>query len=712
MKLLKAKISNFRILRDVELDFSSDSKAPLTVIRAANETGKTTCLNALVWALYGSRALPGRGDFVLFPAGSKIPPEKGADISVEIDFEIEQVVNLGRGKLSNEKQTFRIRRSCREKLTDGTFKRDGEVVKLWRFSATGTTPIPEEEEIQNIIEQALPHTLKDVYFTDGDSAMSFIEAAATTGVKRQRVAKAIESLLGLEVLDKTTRHLKGIANDFSSKIDSKDYKSELERIQDAITSYEEDIQEWTQEKEDAEDYLKKAQSELKKQQGKLEQALQAGDLDAMNVQRREAEKRCVQAERRKEVELERLAQLCSSESLSNAYIGTEIRSAIELLEGLHEKRQLPKVNIPILEDLLSRSSCFCGSDLSGTDEDSVCRRERIAEEIDTSRESDLAQEALSALFYQIRSLQPKEDAKAWLKAYEEQSQALQEWDSALKRAEDDLNNVDEKLKQIDDQAIKRIRQQIGNLQNSVRAHGGKIDSRAAQIQEKSQRLEDARHEEKRIRNKVGVKDVNSKYWALASQARDVFSTVIEKLKRDEIKNVSDEMNRIFLSMIGYSSTHRSEFSSIQRAELTEEFDICVYGQNDHPLDPDKDLNGASRRAITLSFILALTNVSGADAPNIIDTPLGMTSGYVKQSMLHNIIKEGTQPILFLTHDEIKGIELFLDEYAGRVYTLTNPAHYPTMLANEPADKDVGVIRCDCSHRESCVNCARKDREVA
>lgn len=711
MKLLKAKISNFRILRDVDLHFSTDLNAPLTVIRAANETGKTTCLNALVWALYGSKALPGRGEFVLFPAGSDVSPSRGADISVEIDFEIEQVVNLGRGKLSHERQTFRIRRSCREKLTDGSFKRDGEVVKLWRFSATGTTPIA-EEEIQNIVEQALPETLKDVYFTDGDSAMSFIEAAATTGVKRQRVAKAIESLLGLEVLDKTTRHLKGIANDFSSKIDSKDYKVELERIQDAITGYEEDIQEWSQEKEDAEDYLKKAQSELKKQQAKLEEALKAGDLDALNHQKKDAEKRCAQAERRKVSELERLAQLCSSESLSTAYIGKEIRSAIELLENLHEKRQLPKVNIPILEHLLTRSSCFCGSDLAGPDEASTRRRGRIAEEIDASRESDMAQEALSALFYQIRSLQPKEEAKAWLQAYADQSQALQEWDSALKNAEDDLNTVNEKLKQIDDQAIKRIREQIENLQNSVRAHGGKIDSRAAQIQEKRERLEDARLEEKRIRNKIGVKDVNSKYWALASQSRDVFSTVIDKLKKDELKNVSDEMNRIFLSMIGYSADHRSEFSSIQRAELTEDFDICVYGRNDHRLDPDKDLNGASRRAITLSFILALTNVSGADAPNIIDTPLGMTSGYVKQSMLDNIIKEGTQPILFLTHDEIKGIEPFLDKHAGLVYTLTNPAHYPTMLAHEPADKEAGVIRCECSHRESCEICARKDREVA
>ena len=36
------------------------------------------------------------------------------------------------------------------------------------------------------------------------------------------------------------------------------------------------------------------------------------------------------------------------------------------------------------------------------------------------------------------------------------------------------------------------------------------------------------------------------------------------------------------------------------------------------LNPDRDLNGASRRALTIAFILALTDVSEVEAPNTID----------------------------------------------------------------------------------------------
>ena len=40
MKLLRAEFENFRLLRDLEMEFSSDPNRNLTVIRAANESGE------------------------------------------------------------------------------------------------------------------------------------------------------------------------------------------------------------------------------------------------------------------------------------------------------------------------------------------------------------------------------------------------------------------------------------------------------------------------------------------------------------------------------------------------------------------------------------------------------------------------------------------------------------------------------------------------
>lgn len=65
----------------------------------------------------------------------------------------------------------------------------------------------------------------------------------------------------------------------------------------------------------------------------------------------------------------------------------------------------------------------------------------------------------------------------------------------------------------------------------------------------------------------------------------------------------------------------STIGTDKRSEISPTFDIIVFGPNDRTLNPGRDLNGASRRALTLAFILALTRVSKVKAPNVIDTAL-------------------------------------------------------------------------------------------
>ena len=178
----------------------------------------------------------------------------------------------------------------------------------------------------------------------------------------------------------------------------------------------------------------------------------------------------------------------------------------------------------------------------------------------------------------------------------------------------------------------------------------------------------------------------------------------ERITTEELTKVSDLMNRIFLEMIGADP---EQGAIIQRTEISREFDIIVYGPNNRTLNPDRDLNGASRRALTLAFILALTKVSEVEAPNVIDTPLGMTSGFVKRSILRVAVRESTQLILFLTHDEISGCEEIIEDAAGVVFTLTNPAHHPKMLVNDPGVDERKVLRCECNHKQECELCERQ-----
>ena len=184
----------------------------------------------------------------------------------------------------------------------------------------------------------------------------------------------------------------------------------------------------------------------------------------------------------------------------------------------------------------------------------------------------------------------------------------------------------------------------------------------------------------------------------------VLKSALDRITDQELQKVSDLTNSIFLEMIGADP---DQGAIIRRAEISREFDIIVYGPNDRTLNPDRDLNGASRRALTLAFILALTKVSEVEAPNVIDTPLGMTSGYVKRSILRTAVRESSQLVLFLTHDEISGCEDIISDAAGVVFTLTNPAHYPKMLINDPGIAERKALRCECDHRSDCQLCQRR-----
>ena len=116
MKLLRAEFQNFRLIRDLSLEFSSDPDRNLTVIRAANESGKTTILHGLQWALYGDSALPGKGEgFRLHPIDWEVGDGKRVPITATVEFALTTHRRVG-GELRETRRRFRLVRSAFEEV--------------------------------------------------------------------------------------------------------------------------------------------------------------------------------------------------------------------------------------------------------------------------------------------------------------------------------------------------------------------------------------------------------------------------------------------------------------------------------------------------------------------------------------------------------------------------------------------------------------------
>ena len=265
--------------------------------------------------------------------------------------------------------------------------------------------------------------------------------------------------------------------------------------------------------------------------------------------------------------------------------------------------------------------------------------------------------------------------------------------------------IDAKIAGLPDVDIRQLRATRNRYRSQAKEQEAKLIRLTTRRE--AAKVEIERAEANRL--KLLSRDEKGKQFAaeldVARDLEQLLEKTLETMRTRELEQVSNRMNALFLDMIGADASAKA---IIRRAAITQEFRIVVSGPLDQPLDPSQDLNGASRRALTIAFVLALAQVSEVQAPNVIDTPLGMMSGYVKQAVLQLVSKHSAQLILMLTHSEISECEEILDRRVGRIYTLTNPAHYPKILVNNPSVDDARLLICACDHRNHCNVCERRE----
>ena len=705
MKLLRASFQNFRILRNLELDFSTDPDRNLTVIRAANETCKTTILNALQWALYGDAALPGKGDnFRLHPIDWQEDEGKRVPVTATVEFEVTSV-RRGPAGMRETKRRFRIVRSAFEEVDETNWRRRPSTVKLFALNETGAGPIDAPEAL---INDELPPELRDVFFTDGDRALSFIEADVAVSTKRERVQRAIRALLGLGVIENAIKHVHKARADVNKRAKESGVGGELTRTATRLEAIDEDIAKHESDLDDAREQFTNFDEKVKETDQKIDAALQKGDKDELRKKIEAARAGIKQFDNQLIAANKEHSNLFRSRALAKDLLAPVMTKAFDKLEKLRDQGKIPSTTIPVLEERLTSPECICGESLSPDDPGGQARRDKISKLIEDSRKADEIQEIITDLFFGAKPLAPAEGAK-WLDDYKKVVESRDGLQSLRNQAGQEMRALELQVAEMPDTDIQGLHEARRNYRlqrDRCLQKKTELDTQLSGLQRERKELSVQEHRLLREQEK------GARLLAELEVTQDVMEVLqgsFDRITSEELKKVSALMNDIFLEMIGADP---EQGAIIRRAEISTEFDIIVYGPNNRTLNPDRDLNGASRRALTLAFILALTKVSEVEAPNVIDTPLGMTSGYVKRSILRTAVRESAQLVLFLTHDEIAGTEEILDEAAGTIYTLTNPAHYPKMLVNDPGISELRVLRCECDHHSVCTLCERrKDPEA-
>ena len=695
MKLLRAHIENFRLLRDLTFEFAHEGAQNVTVFRAANESGKTTLLTALQWGLFGDSALPESGaSYRLSPIDIPAEGSVGVTVSVEIDYSIP--TRAGRV------QQYRIIRSAVETPgRAGGWERESTSVRLFNLTPTGASPL---ENAEAHIRPHLPNDLREVFFTDGDRALSFIEGSRTHQVKR--VEGAIQSLLGLDTVERAHEHVRQVSSQLNRRV-GKDLGSreELQQVTTRLAVIQARIPELEASRDDAKANMDRLEDLEQAAERRCNDALRQGNRDELARELSETKRKRASAERAAEQAARAHADLFRSDLLAKHLLASPFAKAQKLLDALHDQRKIPNQTIPVLEDRLGQACCICGESLDDASPDGRRRREHIECLIEESRTADANHEKLSALYYGSRDLLRPPTDRTWADEY---SDVFQLRLSANKHAQDYGEReaaLDAQISELPDVDIR----QLQATRNRYRKQHKEQHAKFIRVVDDLERAFKEQKEAESQRAKLLAQDnKGAKLGAELQVARDleeVLEKTLSAMRTRELEQVSGQMNALFLDMIGADVQAKA---IIRSAAITPDFRIVVTGPYDQPLDPSQDLNGASRRALTIAFILALARVSEVEAPNVVDTPLGMMSGYVKQAVLRLASRHSSQLVLMLTHSEINECEEILDDHVGRIYTLTNPAHYPKILVNDPATHDSGLLVCECDHHSHCEVCERRE----
>ena len=705
MRLIRAHVQNFKLLEDVQLEFSTKRDQPLTVIRAENGSGKTSLLYAFQWAFWGMSGLPSSARSLRLTS-SATPIGKATTVSVMIEFEVrDDRDDTGR---------YRLVRSVVETPSEGdTFERQPERIRLLQITSAGEE---EKSSPDSWIRAWMPERLREVFFTDGDSVQTFISGEVATRQRQDRVQNAIRDLLGIEALRVAVGDIDASFKNFRAEAaksggrDTSDMELDLEETDAKSERLKGELR-----------TLRERLANMAEQRTAWEKELSGlrgiGDIDELNDRIEEGEREHSRLENQRLACLTRMRGALKSEDYSWHGLADQLQKGVQVLDGLVDRRVIPGVSVEVLADRLEIGECICGQSLAPGSE----HRGHVESLLDEQRGVPGSRQRLTELAHLARQTEATERAKreAGQAFSAASSRLLSEFTStrdSLRAKAAGLSDLKDRRSRIDEDRVRDLASHVEDVRAKIAQANQEVGGKERDL-EAAQDLKAVQEDQLQKAEKAAA--ISEELVVKRDVAQDLANLangVLGVLEKDYVARVSERMKDIFMEIVGsYDDPAHEDFGPVlfTGVHIDSDFNINVDTHDGRRLDPDFELNGASKRALTLSFIWALMEVSGVTAPRIIDTPLGMVSGGVKSRMVDAITRPPGeslpefQVVLFLTRSEIRDVEELIEERGGTVVTLSCSHHYPVDLVYS-WDTDYALSRvCPCNHRESCRICARR-----
>ena len=645
MKLISITLCNFRQFygKSPEIKLACGDRNT-TVIHGNNGSGKTALMNAFTWVLYEkfSAAFAAEEQLVNKRALAEAEMGKGVGCWAEVMFE-------------HDSMRYQARRICRAYKSENTVEHGKSELFLNIAKDDGRWLKPDQHP-DDIIGRILPESLHQYFFFDGERIEQIVRYD-----KKAEIAEATKELLGVEVLNRSIRHL-GEAK--------KSLETDLNLIGNAETKkLLQDKQKLEQEVE----LLSLRQVEIEQElvnQGELKKALNgnllelsgAADLqklrDELEMQQDLFKQQIVQATDtlKRAISLRGYGVFLLDAAAEFKVVFEELREKGELLSGIQR---------PFLSELLTRGKCICGAELIEGSE----ARENVSGWMDRAGVGDV-EETTIRISDRVNEID-KQVADFWSEIDSQQAN-LNRSRTELSRVENQLDDIHSKLRNFPDGDVSRLQKRldeieakIGDLHRETGSNQQQIESLNSQVAGFDKQLDKQQmNEEKQVlvqRRIAATQDAIDRLIEVRSRLEKQFCSQLEQRVQDIFSQIS------FTPYIPKLSD-KYELTLVENTSGKSALVAASTGEN---------------QILSLSFIGGIiegvrewsqkNTLMGPDSstfPIVMDSPFGSLDEIYRKQIANKLPKLANQLIVLVTKTQWRGeVAQEMEGCTGREYVL-------------------------------------------
>lgn len=645
MKLISIRLCNFRQFygKTPEI-FLAFGERNTTIFHGNNGAGKTTILNAFTWVLYEkfSAAFALEQQLVNKRAIAEAQHQDLVDCWVEVGFE-------------HNNKRYQAKRLCRAYKTLTGIEQGKSELYLQIAGDDGRWLLPQQLP-EDIIGRILPVTLHQYFFFDGERIEQIVRLD-----KKLEIADATKTLLGIEVLNRSIKHLKEAKKTLEIELaaigdsETKKLLQEQQKLEKESERLVERQLESTQELAHQHELKKTLSNRLLELSGaeKLQQL--RAELEAREKLLKEQLKQAKDALKRA-IHTRGYMVLISNSTV-------EFKAAVEELR--HQGEFLVGIKKQFVENLLNQNKCLCGAELiEGTQ-----AHQQVSVWMDKAEVVDL-EETVIRMSARVDEVE-KQVPEFWQEV-DRQQHILAKGRSELSGIETQLDDIRKKLRSFPDEGISQLQKRLDETEEKIReltleqgANTQKSTRLFAEIESKAKQI--AKHK------------MNETKQALAQRRIAVTQEAVERLT--EVKIRLDEQFRFSLE-----ARVQEIFTSISFTpylpKLSEKYELTLV-ENIAGQETNVAASTGENQILSLSFIggiidrvrdwiqeNALMGPDSSTFPIVMDSPFGSLDEIYRRQIAKTLPQLANQLVVLVTKTQWRGeVAQEMADHLGKEYVL-------------------------------------------